>query len=159
MKTLAQKLKSHHHFTLLYCPCINGSVEVVCRELLRTCRALLSEFQVPYFAWAAVLPLIQSALNSMPTRKLNGKCPLTVFTGLPQHSLLSAILRNPENLFAIKDIYGCHPKALIKIEKLQKALDDIYRICADRGKKRRQSAVHADNRRTGIKSIDFMKGE
>eukprot|EP00171_Calliarthron_tuberculosum_P014724 IDg14724t1 len=47
IKALREATKSSHHFTLAYCPWSNGTVEVVCRELLRTSRALLSELQLP----------------------------------------------------------------------------------------------------------------
>lgn len=37
---LSEKLQANHKFTLPSCPWSNGSVEVYCRELLRSCRAL-----------------------------------------------------------------------------------------------------------------------
>ena len=40
----AEALKTKHHFTSAYYAQINGSVEVVCREVIRGTRALLSEY-------------------------------------------------------------------------------------------------------------------
>lgn len=47
MERVSEALKAQHHFTLPYCPWSNRSVKAVCRELLKTIRALLSEFQHP----------------------------------------------------------------------------------------------------------------
>lgn len=38
---LAELTKIDHYFTIAYCPWSNGTVEVVCQELLRAMRALL----------------------------------------------------------------------------------------------------------------------
>ena len=40
---LEEQTNVGHYFTLAYCPLSNGTVEVVCEELLRALRALLSE--------------------------------------------------------------------------------------------------------------------
>jgi len=42
VRALREQTNGSHHFTLAYCPWSNGTVEVVCRELLRATRALLS---------------------------------------------------------------------------------------------------------------------
>jgi len=60
MKNLREALHSSHHFTLAYCPWSNGSVEVVCRELLRATRAILSEMQLDRKAWPSLMPIVQS---------------------------------------------------------------------------------------------------
>ena len=43
MKSLTDELRIRHHFTTAYSPWANGSVERVCREVLRACKALSSE--------------------------------------------------------------------------------------------------------------------
>ena len=88
---LSEKLRGSHHFTLPYCPWSNGTVEVVCRELLRVLRALTSEFQIHLRMWPSVFPLVQSILNNTPLARLGGRCPLTAFTGLPADSPLRAV--------------------------------------------------------------------
>ena len=93
---LQDKLKVSHHFTLAYCPWSNGTVEVVCREVLRACRALLSELQLPQKSWPDVVPMIQSALNNSILARLGNRCPLTVFTGLKQSSPISTIILRQE---------------------------------------------------------------
>ena len=46
MEDLAEILGLDHHITLPYCPWVNGSVEVVGKDLLWTLRALCNEFNV-----------------------------------------------------------------------------------------------------------------
>lgn len=82
MKYVRDELKSSHHFTISYCPECNGTVEVVCRQTLRSKRAVLSEFQLPGHAWPSVISIVQAAIKNAPTKRLTGKCPLTVFTGM-----------------------------------------------------------------------------
>ena len=48
MLTLQRELHTRHHFTSAYHPQSNGTVEVVCREVIRALRALLSEYQLGY---------------------------------------------------------------------------------------------------------------
>lgn len=56
IRILCASTKSSHHFTLAYCPWSNGTVEVVCRELLRATKAILSELQLPHKTWPSVIP-------------------------------------------------------------------------------------------------------
>ena len=46
IRLVNRRLYARHHFTTAYCPQSNGTVEAVCKEVLRACRALLSEFQL-----------------------------------------------------------------------------------------------------------------
>lgn len=70
MSSLVKSMRIDHKLTLPYCPWSNGTVEVVCRELTRACRALLSELQLPSTAWPSVIPLVQSILNNAPRKDL-----------------------------------------------------------------------------------------
>ena len=88
---LSDKLRGSHHFTLPYCSWSNGTVEVVCRELLRVLRALTSEFQIHFRIWPSVLPLVKYILNNIPLVRLGGRCPLTAFTGVPAGLPLRAV--------------------------------------------------------------------
>ena len=58
MKALREASMGNHHFTAAYCPWSNGTVERLCRELIRCLRALLSEFQLPLRSWPSVLPIV-----------------------------------------------------------------------------------------------------
>jgi len=98
---LTKELQMKHHFSTAYSPWANGSVERVCRELLRSCKTLLSEWRLAYRDWPAVTEAVQSILNHAPLKKLGlrdksvpgvYRTPLEVFTGhRPVRHLLRAL--------------------------------------------------------------------
>lgn len=46
IRLVAKGLKVPHHFTLQYCPCSNGAVERLGKELVPSLRAILSELKM-----------------------------------------------------------------------------------------------------------------
>lgn len=58
MTVVNRRLHSHYEFTTPYCPQSNTTVETVCNEVLRACRALLSEFRVKEAEWPIVFLLV-----------------------------------------------------------------------------------------------------
>lgn len=100
---------------------------------------------------------VRSGLNSAPTKKLNGKFPLTIFIELPQDSQLKAILKSQEEARTVQNIGRSRIEALREVEKLQSALKDIHSKCAERLEKQRKSSVDAHKRRTGNRPIDVTK--
>lgn len=60
----------HYYFTTVYSPWYNGTVERVFREVLRACKALLSELWLALKDWPSVIDCIQSILNHAPLRRL-----------------------------------------------------------------------------------------
>ena len=91
MRSLREQTVGSHHFTLAYCPRSNGTVEVVCRELLRATRALLSELKLPQKCWPDVIPVVQSVLNSTSLERLGERCALRVLACLPQDTPLQSL--------------------------------------------------------------------
>lgn len=67
---LTSELRVHHHFTTDYSPWANGSVERVCREVLRAAKALCSEWKLAPRDWPEVTECVQSVLNHAPLRRL-----------------------------------------------------------------------------------------
>lgn len=159
VKKLREELKSDHHFTLAYCPWSNGTVEVVCRELIRTTRALLSEFQLPRTSWTKVLPVVQSVLNNSILPRLGNRCPLTAFTGLPQDTPLRTIKTNCGKEVTVKSIKNIQEAQHAHVEKLQAALEDIHKHVAETANKKRKSAIQSHNRRTKVYPINFTTGD
>lgn len=151
-------LKAEHHFTTAYCPWANGTVEVVCRELLRATRAILSEFQYPSKSWPTVLPIVQSALNNSPSRRLNGKCPLTAFTGLPQSTPMLTI-KNEASIPAVKTLDLIRADQLLNIDRIQTSLDNMHKSVQESSERARQAAISAHNMKTGVKPVNFDTGD
>ena len=82
LNLLCKGLRTRHHFTLPYAPWSNGAIERLGKELLRSCRAILSELQLPLNTWPDILPIIQSALNHSPSPQRKDLSPIEIFTGL-----------------------------------------------------------------------------
>lgn len=94
MNLLTSETRIRHHFTTAYCPWANGTVERLCREVLRVTRALLSEWKLSVGQWPTIVECIQRIINQSPMEHLgkddDGKmlCPMKVFTGLNPSTLL-----------------------------------------------------------------------
>ncbi len=158
--TLLQKqAKAGHHFTLAYCPWSNGTVEVVCRELIRTSRALLSEFQLPHSAWPQVLPIVQSILNNSMLPRLGNRCPLTAFTSLPQYTPLTSIKTVMGNRVSIRSVEDIQSIQREYIETLQAALDKMHKEVVIASNKKRKSAIESHNRKTNVRPVNFFDGD
>jgi len=85
-------LHGHHHLTTPYCPQSNGTVETVCREVLRVLRALSSEFRLKETEWPTVVPILQTILNHTKRSGLGNRAPITAFMGLPADNPLRTLL-------------------------------------------------------------------
>ena len=156
---LAKKLRVDHKFSLPYCPWSNGTVDVVCRELVRSTRALLSEAQLARKEWPTVVPIVQAALNSTPSKRINGRCPLTVFSGLASDNPISVAVRKSENASLVKSISEERAKVLMDIDKFHKALDEMHKDVSEASSQSRRAAVDSHNRKTGVRPINFSEGD
>ena len=92
MDRINRGLHCHHNFTTPNTPLANGTVERVCREVLRCCRALLSEFRLKETEWPFVLPIIQSVLNHTKLSSQVNRAPVTAFAGLPSDNPLRLLI-------------------------------------------------------------------
>lgn len=70
MQALTEELRATQQFTTAYSPWANGSVERVCREILRACSAVLQEFRPSQRDWSAVTECVQSVINHAPLKQL-----------------------------------------------------------------------------------------
>lgn len=109
MKTLRKASRGNHHFKPAYSPWANGTVERVSSELLRSLHALLFDFQLPLRCWPSVLPIAQSILNKPSLSRMERRCTLIVFTGLPQDSPLLLIKQKFGNHGRYKVSRRCAP--------------------------------------------------
>ncbi|POM64802.1 Chromodomain containing hypothetical protein putative [Phytophthora palmivora] len=82
LEGLQHALGAHRHFTTARCTWTNGTVEVVNREVLRCCRALLSEWRLQSGEWPRVIKNFQMVLNHSPCSAIDGVAPVTAMTGL-----------------------------------------------------------------------------
>ncbi|KAH9108009.1 hypothetical protein AeMF1_016707, partial [Aphanomyces euteiches] len=149
---------AHHHFTTAYCPCANGTVEVVNRLILRAVKTLTSELKLRSTDWHLVLALVQGALNHMPRDRLNGVAPVTAFTGLPATTPLSAFV-NPITK-EVTDIDWLDDARLKHMVELHEAMNQLHRdLASTSAKKRRQARERAKKKAVQLQKFsvgDFV---
>lgn len=81
------------HFTTLQCSWANGKIERLCREVIKTVLALLSEWKLPSTHWPCIIEALQKTINRFRFNTIDRndhgtlKCPLEVFAGLKRQPL------------------------------------------------------------------------
>ena len=133
IRLVNRMLYARHHSTTAYCPQSNGTVETVCKEVLRACRSLLSEFQLKESEWSVVIPLIQSVLNHSVRPSLGDQALITVFTGLPADNPLRKIF--PMDTSKVQTIEATKARRLINVEALEASLAEMRKEVAERRKR------------------------
>jgi len=156
-----------HHFTTAYSPWANGSVERICREVLRACRALCSEWKLGPKDWPSVTECVQSVLNQAPLKRLGlrskvkpvvYRTPLEVFTGhTPARPLLRALPVTKYKKATSED--QVRMQQLINTERTQSALFDMHRSVEINAEKSRRRQVEAHNRKTNVQFANFRVGD
>jgi hypothetical protein len=150
-------LHAHHHFTTPYCPQSNGTVETVCKDVLRACRALLSEFRMSEQDWPHILPLLQSTLNQSIGSCLRGRAPITAFTGLPAENPLRTLLppcgKGPCSIEFVR------AQRLIHIRAMETALADIHRDVPECRTRCRDAVIARHNKQTHVQPASFTVGD
>ena len=157
MRLLNRILRTRHHFTTEYCPQSNGTVEKVCKEVLRACRALLSEFRQKESEWPVAIPLIQSVLNHSVRPSLGNRAPLTVFAGLPADNPLRTVFSADASRTQTIELTSA--RRLMNVETLLKRMDGIHKEVAERRTRHRDRAVQRHNAKTHVRPINFDVGD
>lgn len=66
MSNPTSEARVRHHFTALYDPLANGTVERLCQEAIWISRALMSEWKLPYALWTSIVDAVHSVINQSP---------------------------------------------------------------------------------------------
>lgn len=156
-----------HHFVTAYCPWANGSIERICREVLRASKALTSEWALSSKDWPNVVECVQSVINHAPLVRLGlrdpevkgvYRTPLEAFTGhIPVRPLLRAMLlaEYPEAVAESELI----ARRALGTANLQQALESMHRDLEGltSASRRRKSLAH--DKRTGVQSQRLEIGD
>lgn len=167
IKELTEELMVKQHFTTAYSPWANGSVERVCREVLRACRAVLLEFRLAQKDWPAVTECVQSVINQAPLKRLGlrdsstrgvYRTPLEVFTAhRPTRPLLAAL---PVQRYKhVPSLSEARARQLIDIDRTQESLEEMHRNVKGLVSKSRARAVAKHNAKTNVQAANFGKGD
>lgn len=162
---LTEQARVRHHFTTAYCPWANGTVERLCKETIRTAKALLSEWKLSPTKWPTVLNSIQLIVNQSPLEKLgrNGnsptwRTPLEVFTGRKPQPMLNQLTPTHE-LAKHTPIEAARAREISKLPDLQIALQEMHRAVAEGNEKRRTQAQRSHNAKTRVTPVNFDVGD
>ena len=154
LHTLASEYGIKHNFTIAYSPWANGTVERLCREVLRTVRSFLSELKLAERDWPAVIKDVQAAINDAPVRRLGSRgdgtlrTPLEIMTGIRP-------VRHPR---AIKPAVTSAASPEI-LTNLQDALVEVHKDVKLRCEKERQRQRKAHNKKTNVYAANFCVGD
>lgn len=167
IRNLTEELRAKHHFTTAYSPWANGSVERVCHEVLRACKALLSEWKLSAKDWPTVTEAVQAVINQAPLRKLGlrsssvpgvYRTPMEVFTGhRPSRPLIRALPVSQYRSATTAD--DLRARVLVGIEEIQEALVDMHREVVGIASASRKRHVAKHNQRTNVQHANFVEGD
>ena len=167
LSAMAQEMRVKHHVTTTYSPWANGSIERVCREVLRSCRAVLHEFKLAPQEWPAVTECVQSIINAAPLKRLGlrspdtpgvFRTPLEVFTShRPIRPLLRAL---PFNEYGhLESLDEIRARQITNIGEMQKALEAVHREVQQRSDGSRDKSVAVHNARTNVQPLKLAIGD
>ena len=98
MKELVAKIGAKQHFVTACAHYSNGTIEIVNRQILNLMKCLISELRYNKADWPSLTKSIQHSLNHRPQRRLGGRAPITVMTGLPPDNPIDTVFYNPQTL-------------------------------------------------------------
>jgi uncharacterized protein YueI len=100
-----------------------------------------------------VVNMVQSALNNSSSTRLNKRTPMQVFTGHAETTPLALMLKDNVPVNAPLDFIKAHK--LMEVEKLSKAMTEIYAQVAEKATRNRKAAVWKHNDKTHVRSPNF----
>lgn len=92
-------------------------VERLWRKLLRVFRLVVFELQLPFKEWPSLLPLIQSALNNVPSLQRGNIAPTITFLGSDPTPPISTFIRF-DNI-AVDTLQEAHRESSLNVDALQ----------------------------------------
>ncbi len=125
MQNLSTSLGVKHRFSTVCAPWSNGIVESVCKEVLRVMHAFNSETRTPEADWSTTVQAIQSIIKNSLSRRLGGRVPITVHTGMPSGNPLTVALSGSK----IRNVRSIDPARLrqkMNVDALLETLDQMH---------------------------------
>ena len=104
----------------------NGTIEIINREVLNLLRALISELRWDKANWPWLIKLVEHTLNHRSQKRLAGRAPITVMTGLLANNPLDTVFFNP-NPWTISPVQIDTESISAAITKLQESLHCMHK--------------------------------
>lgn len=144
LRLVSKGLSAPYHFTLPYCPWSNGAVDRLGKELVRTCRAILSELQMRPEEWPDILPIIQSTLNNTPSRHRQKIAPITAFIGADPTPPIRTFLRT--STVTPVTVTEAQAECLLNVDRLKSCISELHPIVSECAARNRQKSREAASR-------------
>lgn len=158
IQLLASSFMVKHKFSTAYVPWSNGTVESVCKEVIRLLRVLGTEFNVPEARWPFLVASAQSVINNSPSRRLAVRAPLTVHAGQSPGSPLSVTLStHGNNEVSSKEQVGILQN--VSVDSLLGSLDEMHKKVLGSLSKERSDAVRRHNTKTNVDTFNPSVGD
>lgn len=162
---LTEDANIRHHFTTAYFLRANGTVERLCKEVLRAARSLLSQWKLPGNEWPSIIESVQALINKSPVERIGKdpdtslwRTPLQVFTGMK----LKKILVRPSSLKEVSPLSSLEEKRaleVVRISHLHDALHEMHKEVVARNDRRRTKAQKVHNAHKSVVPINFHVGD
>jgi len=158
MERLASSLGAKQRFSTAYVPWSNGTVESVCKQVLRVMRALSAELRIPETDWTKTVQSIQAIINNSPSRRLGNRAPITVHTGMESGNPLTVALqsmeiRNADSIDQVRTLQN------LKVDDMLHSLDNMHKSVSETLSDSRIQAVDRHNRRTHVRPCNPSVGD
>ena len=95
----------------------------------------------------------------MPLERLDKRCALTGFTGLPQDTRLRSLKTNVRDTTTVKCVDEVRARNLLRIEATHLVLHEMHRDFATRSSENRCKELHIHKARTKIGATNFSKSD
>lgn len=161
---MMKKFRSKKHFTTAYSPWSNGTVERVNREVLRSAKALLSEWHLASQYWPAVIDCVPSVLNHAPLKRLGNRKPgvhrtsLEVFTAIQLVRPLLCALPPYEYEEAHTDD-EIRARQVIQVNNIQSSLEEMHEDVSEKNFTACAKKILKHNSKTNILPANFVVGD
>ncbi len=149
MQNLSNSLGVKHRFSTVYAPWSNGTVESVCKEVLRVMHAFNSETRTPEADWPTTVQAIQNIINNSPSRRLGRRAPITVYTGMPSGNPLP-VARFGFKTRNVRSIDQARLQQKMNVDALLETLDQMHKDVDSSLSTSRKQAVERHNAKTHV---------
>ena len=154
---LSRQYDCYHHVTLAYCPWSNGTVESMMHSILTLFRRLLLELDLETEAWPDLVPMVQTALNHAPSKKLGYRSPIYIHTGSEAKRPIDTIVKpNVEVVKTLEDIYEAIEEDL---EDLIACRDELHKVVKQSVDRERYKVRERHLRKSTTSNPNFTVGD
>lgn len=164
LNNLSTKARVRHRSTNPCCPWANGTVEQICRKVIRTGRAFLSEWKLPAHQYPSTVSVIQNVINQSPVDMLAKnkermtRCPMEVVKGLEPSALLLRSIPLIKSI-ELKALNEARAKEVMNIGAIHESLEEMHREVGKGNELRCQRARRMHNAKTDLLLLNIIVGD